>query len=473
MIFFVLLLSFLLRLPMLGGSFWMDEAAQALESTRPLSQQLEIAQDFQPPLLHLLTHFGLYFGQSEWWLRLIGALIPALVTIFFAYKIAEKLFGHSVALLSSLLLATSSLHIFYSQELRPYSLPAMFAMLATWQVLHLIEKKSRAKWPFIIFSILGLYSSYLYPFMLAAHLSFLWSKKHTWRQLFGLIWPITIAFGLWLPKFLQQLQVGQTLRIDMPGWDEVVSLTPLRTTLLLPVKFLFGVLDVEISTFYVASSLLLAGISGYLLYRLSRQSATRQALLTFFLLLIWPILLAWLVSLFVPVLQAKRVLMLLPFFYMLLSYLIVQGAKLHKKLAILMASVLLSIQIYGITSYWSKPALQRENWRSLMDELDARFPQATMAVFSFDDAFAPWRWYQGEQIPYIATGSFYANNLPDPQQTLSKTADFQQVLLFDYLRDLTDPDDVLPATLGTLGFVEIGAIDYHNIGFVRIYQRTN
>jgi hypothetical protein len=177
------------------------------------------------------------------------------------------------------------------------------------------------------------------------------------------------------------------------------------------------------------------------------------------------------VSLFIPVLQAKRVLMLLPFFYMLLSYLIVQGTKLHKKLAMIMTAVLLSIQIYGITSYWTQPALQRENWRSLMNELAEKFPEQTIAVFSFDDAFAPWRWYQSEQITYVATGSFYVNNLPDPQQTLSKTADFQQVLLFDYLRDLTDPDNVLPSTLNTLGFVEIGAIDYHNIGFVRIYQR--
>lgn len=126
----ILSLAFLLRLPLLNGSFWLDEAAQALESSRPLSQQLELVPDFQPPLLHLIVHFALYFDQSQWWLRLIGALIPGLVTIGITYFIALRLTSARTALMVGFLLATSSLHIFYSQELRPYSLPAMWAVLS-------------------------------------------------------------------------------------------------------------------------------------------------------------------------------------------------------------------------------------------------------------------------------------------------------------------------------------------------------
>ena len=50
----ILLLAVMLRIPHLSGSFWLDEAAQALEIVRPLSQQLQIIDDFQPPLLHLI-----------------------------------------------------------------------------------------------------------------------------------------------------------------------------------------------------------------------------------------------------------------------------------------------------------------------------------------------------------------------------------------------------------------------------------
>src|SRR5687768_414653 len=92
----IIVFALLLRLPLLDGSFWLDEAAQALESVRPFSQQLNIRDDFQPPLLHVLIHFASYFGHSEWWLRTVGALIPGLVTVFFTYKIGEVLANKNV-----------------------------------------------------------------------------------------------------------------------------------------------------------------------------------------------------------------------------------------------------------------------------------------------------------------------------------------------------------------------------------------
>ena len=79
----ILGLAFLLRLPHLNGSFWLDEAAQALESARPAHEQFQIADDFQPPLLHLLTFIALRLGKSEAWLRLIGAVLPSLLTILY------------------------------------------------------------------------------------------------------------------------------------------------------------------------------------------------------------------------------------------------------------------------------------------------------------------------------------------------------------------------------------------------------
>ena len=109
----VLFLGLLLRLPHLHASFWLDEAAQALESYRPLAQQLQITDDFQPPLLHLLTHASISICQKEWWLRTTGALIPGMLTIIGTYALGKKIAGKKVALASSLLLATSSFHLFF------------------------------------------------------------------------------------------------------------------------------------------------------------------------------------------------------------------------------------------------------------------------------------------------------------------------------------------------------------------------
>ena len=51
-----MLLALGIRLIHLSQSFWLDEAAQALESARPLTEQFELSGDFQPPLFHLLVY---------------------------------------------------------------------------------------------------------------------------------------------------------------------------------------------------------------------------------------------------------------------------------------------------------------------------------------------------------------------------------------------------------------------------------
>ena len=98
MIWLILIIGFILRSIGLNQSLWLDEAAQALESIRPLNQQFDIVGDFQPPLFHLLLHFWLYLGKNEIFLRLLPVLIGVL-TIFVIYKLAYILGNKNIALI--------------------------------------------------------------------------------------------------------------------------------------------------------------------------------------------------------------------------------------------------------------------------------------------------------------------------------------------------------------------------------------
>src|SRR3990172_3840529 len=98
MLYAILVLALALRLSGLGQSFWLDEAAQVIESARPLSEQLYIPADFWPPLYHVLLHFWMYGGRSEAWLRLLSVSF-SVATVYLTYKIAQKLAGEKVALL--------------------------------------------------------------------------------------------------------------------------------------------------------------------------------------------------------------------------------------------------------------------------------------------------------------------------------------------------------------------------------------
>ena len=479
MIYLLLFLAIVLRLPLLNGSFWLDEAAQFLESARPLSQQLNIVDDFQPPLMHLLTFFSIRLGslfglgQTEWWIRIIPSLIPGILTIWALYQLALKLTNRKIALLSSLFIATSSFHIFYSQELRPYSLPALWGILATWQMLLMI--KSKAKKPlilFIVFSILGLYSSYLYPFLLIGQFIYLLKEKLSFSKLLLSGGLIVAGFLPWLPKFLEQLEAGQALRLSMPGWSETVSLPIFKTALILPLKFIFGVSDLEMNLAYAFLALIVFTPLTYLLFLSLRQK--QKHLSFFFCILFLPLLLSWLVSFFVPVLQAKRVLFLLPIFAMLEAFLIMTYYKQKPHLVRIFVSAILIINIFSTLAYWTKPQLQRENWRALQQEISAKFSKNNTAiVFSFAHPFAPWELYDQAQFKTFSSGVYYLNGLKNPAETFKGLSDYSYVLVFDYLRDLTDPDDILLKTAQDLGFKEVGVLDYPNIGFVRIYTLDN
>jgi len=480
----ILFLALLLRLVRLTDSFWLDEAAQILESARPLSQQLEIAADFQPPLMHLITFFWLRLlnvfglGQSEAFLRLLPSLIPGIISVWATYQIAMQLFAKkkqakSIAFLSALFLATSPLHIFFSQELRPYSLAMMWATLGTLAMLNWPKKRSQPA--FVLSSILGLYSSYLYPFFLLCQLAYLTLvKKIKIKALLAPFGLIVLAFLPWLPKFLEQLTVGQTLRLQMPGWAEVVSLPQLKSLPLVPLKFIYGLLSLEPNFFFIASFLLLL-ILGLKLFCAQHSSKNTKLSLTFFLyFFLSPLLLIWFFSFFIPVLQPKRVLFLLPAFYIFISQLIIEAKGRLLGLAKILFFAIFAIHLFALVSYWLQPKLQRENWRSLVEEVELAYGRGkSVAIFSFSAPFAPWVYYSEGWIDTFATESYYLPAEADLPNKVKTLTDYEYVLLFDYLRDLTDPNDQLPKLIQDLGFENIGVLDYPNIGFVRMYSKES
>jgi uncharacterized membrane protein len=580
---FILILALILRLPLLNGSFWLDEAAQALESARPLYQQLDIIPDFQPPLLHLLTHLAFYlgqgfnFGHQEWWLRFWGALLPGLITIAATFYLGRKLFNHTTGFIAALFLTTSSFHIFYSQELRPYSLPAMFATLSWLSLIHFLrQSQQQAKseqsgqirpshtgqsrvikrceqanafrftlttiktaLPYTLLTIAGLYSSYLYPFLILSQVAYVVCLH--WPQLKSYLLSLlvaTLAFMPWLPTFWQQLQAGQQLRQTLPGWEKVVSLTQIKSLPLTLGKFLFGVIDLDLKLTFVIPALLVGFLTIFTLWHSIRarlksrlksgfksreklKPKTTAQLSNLCLILIWlflPLLSAWLISFLIPVVRPKRVLFLMPAFYLFLAHLIhkglapnklqnggqailtklkegrgllkflfwpnqlIQSAQLTQITITQLSAGLLFILILGINlsgsyRYYTQPQLQREDWRGLQQELNQRLPvQDTIAVFSFKQPFAPWRWYQQQlparrQFTSLATGYNYIQQVPDLHQQLKPIFDHQFVLVFDYLRDLTDPHNRLPQAVQAMGFQSIGVISRPNLGQVHIYAR--
>lgn len=475
----VLLLALGLRLPQLAGSFWLDEAAQALESVRPLAQQFDIIPDFQPPLFHLLIHGATLVSHQEWWLRLVGALVPSLISLWLTMRIGRQWLGERAALVAGVILATNSLAIFYAQELRPYALAMMWGTVS-WAILSQVTKTTwQPRWWLWwgVISWLGCFSTYLYPFLLLGQgcYVFLTFKNH-WRQLLVTGLAVVVAYLPWLPRFWQQLAAGGEVRQSLPGWSAVVSTPQLKALPLLVAKFWYGVLDIELSAFFVLSAGALAGLMLVLIGRWWRgnrgyhlSALQRQLLWAACCWVVIPVVTAWVVSFWIPVIQPKRLLFLLPMWALGWAYLIDQQIKWRRWSLLLL---LIGVQVWSVSQYYQQPRYQRENWRALYNQIAERYPaEQTVAVFVFPEPYAPWRWYDQAGFATLSTGSLALNQVNDIPQTLKPLTKYQYVVVFDYLRDLTDPERRLDQEIQAYGYQLVELIDFPNIGFTRIYAR--
>ncbi|MHC4566861.1 MAG: glycosyltransferase family 39 protein [Planctomycetota bacterium] len=147
----ITVIAFCLRLFMLGSqSLWMDEAAlysqTKVDSIFGVYSAVMNEEGHIGPFCHILTYlFCQLFGYSEWALRMPSAIYGT-ISVILVYKIAELLMNKNVALFSSILLAFSPVHVWYSQEARMYSLWVMLTLLTTFLFVRLLEKGRLWRW---------------------------------------------------------------------------------------------------------------------------------------------------------------------------------------------------------------------------------------------------------------------------------------------------------------------------------------
>lgn len=134
--------SALLRFYNLGwNSLWLDEASTLAFASQSLTGIWESTAggEFNPPLFYWFEHGMLVFGESEFVLRFIPALLGTL-TIPVVYFIGKEFQGQNVGVIAAALLTFSPFHIYYSQEARAYAPMLFFFSLA----LHFYLKASRS-----------------------------------------------------------------------------------------------------------------------------------------------------------------------------------------------------------------------------------------------------------------------------------------------------------------------------------------
>lgn len=461
---FILILALFLRLVNLNQSFWLDEGAQMVMSSQSLAfQWFGRSADFHPPLFYLLIHFWMKFGSVEWFLR-FPSIIFGLGTVYLGYLFGKKLFGEKIGFLTGLFLAIAPFHIYYSQEARMYSL---LAFLVTASMYFLWNKN----WFGYLVTMVAMFYTH-YASFAVIFTQFLWLM--VWQRESLKSWLVSflaaILFFLpWLPHFLKQLNAGGNLIEILPAWKNLATLSPLKSIPLLFFKFSLGRVNFENKVLYFLIILIIFLFIGFLFWLVSRKINTEKIfVLNWFLT---PILAIWLISFITPMFQPFRLLFTIIPFYMLLAVGIREiKDRFDQKLAVVLVFL---ISLGGLGMYYFNPKFQREDWRRAVQLIESQNSGNSVALFEFSAPFAPYQWYsQGKITSFGALPGLKATPEIVEQEMEKATSGKDQIFLFQYLQELTDPQKQVEKWLISRNYQQSKVYDFSGVGFVYNYSKT-
>ena len=243
-----LLLAFALRLHHLGvQSLWYDETVSIALAREPLPDLLaHTARDIHPPGYYLLLAAWLAVVPSAQALEFISAffsLCAGILLLPLTFILGRRLrLPTLVNRLACVLLATSAYHVWYSQEVRMYTLGAGLGLLAAWSLSRVQptatppdqgnHRTSSRYWLLYgVAAVVGLYTLYYVAFLLLA-LNLLWfgqsvmrRQSPSWRPWLLTHLAMLLAYAPWLP-----IAWRQATDPPVPPWR---SFTPLLDVCLL------------------------------------------------------------------------------------------------------------------------------------------------------------------------------------------------------------------------------------------------
>lgn len=425
-ILLILLAGVVIRLISLNQSLWLDEATSALVARMSIGDMFTkfLPSDFHPPLYYLLLRYwSMIFGSSEVVLR-IPSLIFGVGTIYLTYLIGKKLFSKNVGLTASLLLATSGLAVYYSQEARMYSMASFLVALAIYLYI-----ENRYLFLSLTIAAIGM-TDYVSLFILPVFMFIGIKKKNIW--LINI--PLITVFIFWAQIFLRQLTAGAAIKSEALGWWQILGVVNFKNIALIPIKFAIGRIRFDNHAIYGLVVLVIFVVFTYVIAK------TKKVPNLIWLWLLMPIFIGIIVGFVIPTLSYFRFLFCLPALYILLACGLdnLKGIKYKTFLFMLLA-------INSLTTgyYLSNPRFQREDWRGLTSMLENR--AMVLPSASQKEAFIYYK--KGSQV--IDIDGF--------------NGDINEIWLSRYVSTVFDPGDLAQKKITSLGYNKAREYDFNGI----------
>lgn len=369
MIIIILIFSFVLRLIGINQSLWLDEAISVNVAKLPIETIVSrfSIRDFHPPVYYWFLNIWIrLFGDQVWVMRL-SSILFSLITVWLVYKIGKQIKDKKTGLWAALLVGINPLLIYFSQELRMYSLVTMWLVGSIYFLIKIIKKPN---WKnilgFNIMTALSFVTFYGSIFLIGAEILYLIVNKKIKLMMLSVL-GIILAIILIYPILSTQLQYSQQALVEIGNWSLALGKVNLKNLLLIPLKFSVG----KVSWWPKLSYYLVGGLWSLIVFGLTVKGLFKNKLLRF--LLIMPLIFGIIFSLKSPMLQYFRFLYLIP----IISLLISLGTQKNTKKILTIGFLVFS----GV--YLLNPKMHRENWKGLANALS--FDDNIYMIESFAD----------------------------------------------------------------------------------------
>ncbi|HIQ05610.1 MAG TPA: hypothetical protein EYH31_07920 [Anaerolineae bacterium] len=417
------LLAFALRLYQLGAdSLWYDETVSVYLAHQPIPELIRhTAGDIHPPGYYLLLWgWGRLAGWngfsvgflSAWW----GMLLLPLV-----YVLARRVYNEQVAWVAVMLSAISPYGVWYSQEVRMYTLGAALGLICLYATMRILSApRSSARHVahlFVVFvaaATAGLYALYYFAFLLIA--INLWAIARLLRENLlsrrTVIWlaaqlVVLILYAPWLP-----IAWRQATDPPVPPWREFTPFWPMLRESLSALAF--GQ-SVPVERVGLALAIVVALYAVGLLRARHPWSTLALAVHTFV-----PLLFIHLISVLVtPLYHVRYVFTYAPPFVIVVAAGLVRLWRSRRRWqwsgqgsAVLGAGLIIAVSVVSLHAFWTDPRYTADDHRGAVrflsqhwrpgDAILVNAGYAYTALLTYWDQPVTWRGRLSNYPPQVA-----------------------------------------------------------------------
>lgn len=356
-----------LRLWEIGAeSLRLDEAQsiwQAAHTTEFI--RFYMLKNVHLPLHNTLLHFWIIlFGSSETTVRIFSAIFGILSLPAF-YLLSRQILKKKWALAATAIGAISPFWIWYSREIRMYTLLTLITILSYYFFIKIIRKNELKYYVlYTLVNLAGIFTHYFFFLVLMAQAVFFFStwkiswnsktiirKKEIFQKLLAVAAILLIIFSPWVYGFLKTYGSG-TLAPELKkptSFNIVLSFF----------EFTFGYQPEKVTTALIALWPLVVLI-GFIF--LAKRNPIQPIILLLIIGIILPVFFTFMVSIFYrPVYLTRYLIIITPLYYILVAWVLSESKGLFQKVFLTLLAIGLSATF--INQYLSRDIAVKENYR--------------------------------------------------------------------------------------------------------------